>query len=151
MAEIQRRVGKVESFKEGEFVYVWLPPETRTGKLGPRWEGPFKIDKALGGARYQVGDRVEHSYNMKRAHLSVNPGGQTVVLDNGDLDDYNIWMPNEDSRPKRKMSTESSESVEEPNNDSPKASRVQPTRQAKKVRLAAVLQYRPKGDLLWLQ
>jgi hypothetical protein len=67
MEEIRRRSKRVESFEVGEAVYVWIPPLLREGKLGVRWEGPYRISEVRSPVTYMVGNKLEHVKNLKRA------------------------------------------------------------------------------------
>ena len=160
MREVRRKGGRLERFSEGQYVYIWIPRETRESKLGPRWEGPFRVDRVLGEARYQVGDRVEHSNNMKRVYWDDNPGRRAVALEKEEApgerlveeelsqapEERNITQKAAENRAPKRKSSENEEDEEA------FAPRVQPSRLAKtkRARLAAVLLQRPKGDLLWL-
>ncbi|GKF18020.1 hypothetical protein Tco_0062938 [Tanacetum coccineum] len=47
------------SFKPGDLVY-WSNEASRvedTGKLGPKWEGPYEVTEALGKGSYKLKDR----------------------------------------------------------------------------------------------
>jgi hypothetical protein len=69
MKEIKRKQKGSEKFKVGDYVYVFVPPELRENKLDVRWEGPYRIDKVLSSVVYQIGNKIEHILNLKRAFV----------------------------------------------------------------------------------
>ncbi len=58
-----------------------MPQENREGKLGPRWTGPFRVDRVLITTTYLVGNKKEHVFNMKKAKFVDGPSDQTVIAD----------------------------------------------------------------------
>jgi hypothetical protein len=90
--EMERRQRGSERYEVGDYVYVFVPPETK-GKLDPAWIGPFRVDKVLSSVLYQVGNKIEHNNNLKRAVVSeqidvemegspsVHPGNSGVVVE----------------------------------------------------------------------
>jgi hypothetical protein len=76
--EIERRQKGTERYEVGDFVYVWVPSEIR-GKLDARWNGPYRVDKVLSPVLYQVGNKVEHNLNLKRAKFE--PGSDVDMRD----------------------------------------------------------------------
>ena len=67
MSEMERKVQRVELFKEGDSVYVWIPKLLQQ-KVGSRWAGPFTVEKMLGenGNRMIVNGKEEHAFNLKK-------------------------------------------------------------------------------------
>lgn len=66
------------SFKPGDFVYRAnnASHAEDTGKLGPKWEGPYEVTEALGNGAYKVRDMKGHELprtwnicNLKRCYL----------------------------------------------------------------------------------
>ena len=70
---------KVRTFKIGDWVLRHVfqnTKEARTGKLGPNWEGPYKITKVIGQGAYKLqaqdGRDIHNSWNaiyLKPYHL----------------------------------------------------------------------------------
>ena len=53
-----------------------MVPEPGVGKLGPNWEGPYRVKKALGGGAYELGTlegkqvpRAWNVVNLRRYYL----------------------------------------------------------------------------------
>jgi hypothetical protein len=66
------------SFRPGDFVYRENDSSRAedTGKLGPKWEGPYEVIEALGNGAYKLRDkdgnelqRTWNVRNLKRCYL----------------------------------------------------------------------------------
>ncbi|GJU56103.1 hypothetical protein Tco_1229817 [Tanacetum coccineum] len=66
------------SFRPGDFVYRnnEASHAEDLGKLGPKWEGPYKVTKALGRGAYKLRDRngdtlprTWNVYNLKKCYM----------------------------------------------------------------------------------
>ncbi|GJZ00028.1 hypothetical protein Tco_0517457 [Tanacetum coccineum] len=66
------------SFRPGDFVYRANDASHAedTGKLGPKWEGPYEVTEALGKGAYKLRDmdgrelpRTWNIYNLKKCYL----------------------------------------------------------------------------------
>ena len=66
------------SFRPGDFVYRENDSSRAedTGKLGPKWEGPYEVIEALGNGAYKLLDKDGHELeqtwnirNLKRCYL----------------------------------------------------------------------------------
>ena len=69
---------KNTSFRPGDFVYRANDASHAedTGKLGPKWEGPYEVVEALGNGAYRLRDtegrelkRTWNICNLKRCYL----------------------------------------------------------------------------------
>ena len=69
---------KHTSFRPGDFVYRANDASRAedTGKLGPKWEGPYEVIAALGNGAYKLrttdGRELERTWNvcnLKRCYL----------------------------------------------------------------------------------
>ena len=69
---------KHTSFRPGDFVYRANDASHAedTGKLGPKWEGPYEVTDALGNGAYRLHDMEGHDLartwnicNLKRCYL----------------------------------------------------------------------------------
>nr|GFA75722.1 reverse transcriptase domain-containing protein [Tanacetum cinerariifolium] len=56
------------SFRPGDFVYRSNEASLAEdgGKLGPKWEGPYEVTKALGKGAYRLRDRNGHTLSRTR-------------------------------------------------------------------------------------
>jgi hypothetical protein len=68
-----RKVRNVDVLKVGDSVYAWIP-KLRKQKHGPLWEGPYQVQEILTPTAtiVRVNGKVEHAFNLKRAHLSAS-------------------------------------------------------------------------------
>lgn len=66
------------SFRQGDFVYRANDASHTedTGKLGPKWEGPYEVTETLGKGAYKLRDmdgrelqRTWNICNLKRCYL----------------------------------------------------------------------------------
>ena len=66
------------SFRPGDFVYRENDSSRAedTGKLGPKWEGPYEVIEAHGNGAYKLRDKDGHELqrtwnvrNLKRCYL----------------------------------------------------------------------------------
>ncbi|GKF96225.1 hypothetical protein Tco_0288960, partial [Tanacetum coccineum] len=66
------------SFRPGDFVYRAndVSHAEDTGKLGPKWEGPYEVTEALGKGAYKLRDmdgrelpRTWNIWNLKKCYL----------------------------------------------------------------------------------
>ncbi|GJX70211.1 hypothetical protein Tco_0693052 [Tanacetum coccineum] len=66
------------SFKPGDLVYCnnGASRAKDTGKLGPKWEGPYEVTEALGKGAYKLRDRDEkqlprtwNTNNLKKCYV----------------------------------------------------------------------------------
>jgi hypothetical protein len=120
--EIQRRMKGTDRVRVGAEVYVYVP-RIRRNKTEPAWVGPYKVEEKLSSVTWVVNGKVEHSFNLKVA------AGR----------DQEYVTPAAEVARKRGRDEEEA--------DVPRGSG---TRGSKLTRLACLLAYQPRGDLLWI-
>ena len=67
----------MRDFRVGDLVlHKVMVPELGVGKLGPNWEGPYRVMKTLGGGAYELGTlegkqvpRAWNVVNLRRYYL----------------------------------------------------------------------------------
>ena len=142
MREMNRRIKKKDGFEEGDFVYVWVPKELRANKISLRWDGPFRVEKVLGPTRYLVGQKEEHSYNLKKALYAAAEGQE--IEGGGERTERSDVS---EGGTRKRTAEPDEEQVKDTQNTN--AGYGMMTR-SKRRRLAGAVTHRPKGDLMWL-
>ena len=75
MKEMSRKTRRLDELRAGNWVYVYIPKLLQK-KCGPRWEGPYQVEKVIteSGTQLLVRGKVEHALNVKRAFVRSDVG-----------------------------------------------------------------------------